>query len=510
MSHSPNLDKLDQEASMQNIDRLVEALEMEARESGMSKCRKLFLDEASSSALKVYQPLDREEASTSAVQVYQPPAREEASTSAIQVYQPLAREEASTSAVQVYHPLERSIVPSFPNYGITLEELLVLSRDEVFPYVNTHRLKIDGIIKILGELFQPTGSSTSTTFECIVDLSAASLRKLVDFLVKGECRRILPPFEVEAEFLKHTDRKYKKDAWQDIAPWFGFSLNHSQPRSEGWVVNDFKKYSLEGHPDGYALDKQVRLVINQVQRMVGGKFREGWEAIVRIVTIDFLAKQAITRHEPLLLEARNAFTNTKAEWDNEKGELVREREALKEELNKAKEMATKGEQRTEAVRLEKEALQQQYAKDKVEWERKNTQLIEEVGHLHEEKKRNAAREVQVMEWEGRRNPDNRMEQALVVSFNRFLGILQDLLKSLAKKRFVTLWTIGRMTLESLQSPESYKTDIAHKVLAPLFALSKIWKWDHPSSSTQGTTEVEYHDCVPPPQLPRNSSLWLAV
>ncbi|KAL2608003.1 hypothetical protein R1flu_026576 [Riccia fluitans] len=411
MSHSPKLDKLDQEASMQNIDRLVEALEMEARESRMSKHRIFFSDEASSSTFKVYQPLDRKEASTSAVQVYQPP--------------------------------ERSIVPSFPNYGITLEELSVLSRDKVFPYANTHRLKTDGIIKISGELFQPTRSSTGTTSECIVDLSAAGLRKLVDFLVKGECHRIVPPSEVKAEFLKQTGRKYKKDAWQDIAPWFGFSLTHSQPRSEGWVVNDFKEYSLEGHPDGYALDKQVCLVINQVQRMVGkanrsfysttlvllvvahvdprmvdyrpdwhmwvseirsrldhggkdkfsgGKFREGWEAIVRIVTVDFMAKQATARHEPLLLEALNAFTNTRAEWDSEKGELVREREALKEELNKAKEMAVEVEQRTEVVRLEKEALQQQYTKDKVEWERKNTQLIEEVGQLHEEKKRNAARE----------------------------------------------------------------------------------------------------------------------
>ncbi|KAL2632162.1 hypothetical protein R1flu_016848 [Riccia fluitans] len=102
-----------------------------------------------------------------------------------------------------------------------------------------------------------------------MDLSTTGLRKLVDFLVKGECRRIVPPSEVEAEFLKQTGRKYKKDAWQDIAPWFGFYLTHSQPRSERWVVDDFKKFSLEGHPDGYELDKQVHLVINQVQRMVG-------------------------------------------------------------------------------------------------------------------------------------------------------------------------------------------------------------------------------------------------
>ncbi|KAL2610164.1 hypothetical protein R1flu_028737 [Riccia fluitans] len=115
-SHSLNLGLLDQEASMQNIDRLVEALEMEARESRMSKHRKLFSDEPSSSAL------------------------------------------------------------------------------------------------------QPTRSNTSTTFEYIMDLSVVGLRKLVDFSIKGECHRIVSPSEVEAEFLKLTGRKYKKDAWQDIAP----------------------------------------------------------------------------------------------------------------------------------------------------------------------------------------------------------------------------------------------------------------------------------------------------
>ncbi|KAL2629056.1 hypothetical protein R1flu_013742 [Riccia fluitans] len=170
-SDSQNFGLLDQEASMQNIDRLLEDLEMEATESGMSKHKKLFSDKPSSLVLQVYQPLDREG--------------------------------PSSSAVQVFQPLEHSIVSSFPlNFGITLKELLVLTRDE------------------------------------------------------GECRRIVPPSEVEAHFLKLTSHKYKKDAWQDIAPWFGFSLTHSQPRSEGWIVDDFKKFSLEGHPDDYVLDKQ--------------------------------------------------------------------------------------------------------------------------------------------------------------------------------------------------------------------------------------------------------------
>ncbi|KAL2621093.1 hypothetical protein R1flu_001298 [Riccia fluitans] len=160
----------------------------------------------------------------------------------------------------------------------------MLSQDEVFPYVNTQRFKTDGIVKISSGIFQPTRSSTSTTFEYIMDLSAVGLRKLVDFLVKEECRRIVPSFEVEAEFLKRTGRKYK-NAWQNIAPWFGFSLTHSQPHSEGWLVDDFKKLSLEGHPDGYALDKQVRLVINQVQRMVGKTNRSFYSTMLVLLVV---------------------------------------------------------------------------------------------------------------------------------------------------------------------------------------------------------------------------------
>ncbi|KAL2633040.1 hypothetical protein R1flu_004519 [Riccia fluitans] len=186
---------------------------MEAIESRMSKCRKLFSDQPSSLALQVYQPLDPEE--------------------------------PSSSALKVYQPLEPLIVPSFPNFWITLKELSMFSLDEVFPYVNTHRLKTDGIVKISGDLFQPTESNIGTTSKYIMDLFATSLRKLVDFLVKGECRRIVPPSEVKAEFLKRTCRKYNKNAWQDIASWFGFFMTHSQPRSEGWLMDDFKKFSLE-------------------------------------------------------------------------------------------------------------------------------------------------------------------------------------------------------------------------------------------------------------------------
>ncbi|KAL2608929.1 hypothetical protein R1flu_027502 [Riccia fluitans] len=141
-----------------------------------------------------------------------------------------------------------------------------------------------------------SGGSHSSNLELLdQEASMQNIDRLVEALemeAKESGMSKVPPFEVEAEFLKLTSRKYKKDVWQDIAPWSGFSLTHSQPRSKGWVMDDFKKFSLEGHPDDYALDK--------------------------------------------------------VEWDNEKGELVLEREALKEELNKAKEMAIEVEQCKEA------------------------------------------------------------------------------------------------------------------------------------------------------------------
>ncbi|KAL3697502.1 hypothetical protein R1sor_011578 [Riccia sorocarpa] len=357
---------------MRNIDTLCEAMEHEENTSRDSKRRNLFPNEASSSA--------------------EPPI----------------------TAIQRYQAPERSI--SRPKVGITIEELSVLSRDEVFPFLDTTRLKEDKMVSIDPTIFSRGASSRITSAPWDMDLSTACLKRL----------------------------KKKGDLWKNIAPWFNFSLKHQQPRNEGWVVDDFKKFRLEGHPEGDSLDKRVRLVINQVQNVIGKTnlsfcysslvllavahvdpsmadyrpdwhefvaheirsrlghekrdkqsakmFREGWMAIVGIVRADFMAKEAASRGEPLLLESRNAFTDTRAEWDSEKGELTRQRDALKEELEKAKQKALEAKEREEAVRKEKETLQRDYTNEKAEWETKNSQLIAEVGQLHEEKKLNSSKE----------------------------------------------------------------------------------------------------------------------
>ncbi|KAL2653598.1 hypothetical protein R1flu_021726 [Riccia fluitans] len=88
------------------------------------------------------------------------------------------------------------------------------------------------------------------------------------------------------------------------------------PNWHMWVSSEIRGYL--GHDRN---DKFLR-----------GKFREGWWAIMRIVCADFLARQVTTRHQPLLLEAHNAFTNNRAEWDNKKRELVHEEKLLKKSL----------------------------------------------------------------------------------------------------------------------------------------------------------------------------------
>ncbi|KAL2612417.1 hypothetical protein R1flu_024109 [Riccia fluitans] len=152
----------------------------------MSKRKKLFLDEPSNSALQVYQPLDPEE--------------------------------PSSSAVQVYQPLEHSIVPSFQSFGSHSKNCQCCLGTRFFLMSIPTNSKLIGYLRFQVSFFQPIGSNIGTTFEYIMDLFAAGLRKLVDFPVKEECHRIVLPSKVKAEFLKLTRRKYKKDGWQDITP----------------------------------------------------------------------------------------------------------------------------------------------------------------------------------------------------------------------------------------------------------------------------------------------------
>ncbi|KAL3699434.1 hypothetical protein R1sor_017456 [Riccia sorocarpa] len=352
---------------------------------------------------------------------------------------------ASSSAIEVYQAPSLAIVPAV-NFKFTFEELGVLTRDEVLPYVDTSRVKDHGIVTINSAMFSRGAVEGAKEYD--INISVEGLRKLVDFPAAGECHQIVKPSVIEKVFFDHCGQKHKKEAWKVIAPWFSFNLKNAQPRNEGWVIDDFRKFTFENHPHGSVLDMKVRLVIRQVLMTLGKlsqqycnttlvllavahvdptcthlrpdwhmfvsseirkslnhektdkksaiKFREGWGAIIELVRNEFMAKQAAAScKEPLYLEAKNAFSDTKAEWDNEKCELVRQREELKEELAKAQELKAQAERREETIRLEKEALEVEYSKEKADWESKNQKLVDEVSQLHEDMKKVSTKEERV-------------------------------------------------------------------------------------------------------------------
>ncbi|KAL3686223.1 hypothetical protein R1sor_004245 [Riccia sorocarpa] len=136
---------------------------------------------------------------------------------------------ASSSAIEVYQVPSLAIVPA----------------------VNFHRGAVAG------------------AKEYNIDLSVEGMRRLVDFHVSGDCARIVPPSVLEKIFLDHYGQKQKKDAWKEIAVLFGFNRNNAQARSEGWIIDDFRKFTLENHPHGSVLDMLVRLVIRQVLSTLG-------------------------------------------------------------------------------------------------------------------------------------------------------------------------------------------------------------------------------------------------
>ncbi|KAL3675350.1 hypothetical protein R1sor_025298 [Riccia sorocarpa] len=290
----------------------------------------------------------------------------------------------TSSAIEVYQVPSLAIVPVV-NFKFTFEELGVLTRDEVLPYVDTSRVRDDGIVTINSAMF--SRGAVEGAKEYNIDIFVEGLRRLVDFPAAGDCANIVKPSVIEKMFFDHCGQKHKKDAWKVIALWFSFNLNNASHAAK--VLKTLGKLSQQycsttlvllavahvdptcAHlrPDWHMfVSSEIRKSMNheKTDKKSAGKFREGWAAIIDLVRNEFMAKQAAQSKEPLYLEAKNAFSDTKAECDKEKCELVRQREELKEELAKAQEQATLAARREETIRLEKDALQKEYSRDKVD------------------------------------------------------------------------------------------------------------------------------------------------
>ncbi|KAL3676267.1 hypothetical protein R1sor_026215 [Riccia sorocarpa] len=249
---------------------------------------------------------------------------------------------ATSSAIEVYQAPSLAIVPTV-NFKFTFEELGVLSRDEVLPYVDTSRVSDDGIVTINYAMFNRGAVEGAKEYN--IDISVEGLRRLVDFPAAGDCAKIVKPSVIENMFFDHCGQKHKKDAWKVIALWFSLNLKNAQPRSEGWVIDDFRKFTLENHPHGSVLDMKVRLVIRQVLKTLGK-----------------LSQQYCKR-------------------------------GVEGGAGQAQEQTALAARREETIRLEKDALQKEYSRDKADWESKNHKLAEEFNQLHEDMKRVSPKKV---------------------------------------------------------------------------------------------------------------------
>ncbi|KAL3691786.1 hypothetical protein R1sor_005437 [Riccia sorocarpa] len=330
---------------------------------------------------------------------------------------------AASTTIEVYRPPGALQTLDDARGVVTLEELSLLERDEVYPYLDLSHLQHDkGFVNISYALFSRGTRPGIDVYT--VDLSDSGLKKLVDFPAMGPCSRVVPGSVIEKHFLDQLGCDCLKNSYEGVKVWFDYT--GGTKRNEGWNIDELRYFANS------LLDKKCKLVMRQALKTIGrtshiycsttvaflaiahvdpelenlrpdwhawcaneirfclrhsktdkhskAKFREGWQAVVELVTRDFLARQAARlqqQSQVLQLEyssdAKNAFVETKVVWDAKRGELIAERERLRTELEEA-----------------------QSREEKEEWEAKNQKLSEDISVLHEERLRITAREDNVL------------------------------------------------------------------------------------------------------------------
>ncbi|KAL3681157.1 hypothetical protein R1sor_024113 [Riccia sorocarpa] len=373
---------------------------------------------------------------------------EEGTSKRQKVDNPGSSQVPQSTALELYRAHDQSAIQlsSGENTILTFEELAMLTRNEVFPFLNLDRLEDEGIVEIDPNLFGPGGGGDTLK----VNISEGGLREQLQFRNSDDSDRVVPPLAIENEFLQRHRRATLKDAWKVVAKWFNYT--GATFRNEGWYIDDLSYFASIGRAD---LDKKCKVVIRHALRWVGrsghayartglvllaiaqvhpgmgnsrpdwhawvhseikfrlnhhkddkfssARFREGWQAIVELLKLEFRARQQASVQQPQMLqiEARNAFEDTKVVWDSERGELIAEQERLKSALQEVQQReealrqereelqgaALEASLREEALRKEHESLQQEYSRQKDEWEAKNQKLSEEIEVLHEDRKR---------------------------------------------------------------------------------------------------------------------------
>ncbi|KAL3686640.1 hypothetical protein R1sor_009214 [Riccia sorocarpa] len=187
---------------------------------------------------------------------------EEGTSKRQKVDNPGSSQVPQSTALALYRAHDQSAIQlsSGENTILTFEELAMLTRNEVFPFLNLDRLEDEGIVEIDPKLFGPGGGGDTLK----VNISKDGLRRQLQFCNSDDSDRVVSPLNIKNEFLQRHGRATLKDAWRLVAKWFNYT--NETFRNEGWYIDDLSYFASIGRPD---LDKKCKVVIRHALRWVG-------------------------------------------------------------------------------------------------------------------------------------------------------------------------------------------------------------------------------------------------
>ncbi|KAL3694922.1 hypothetical protein R1sor_008573 [Riccia sorocarpa] len=229
----------------------------------------------------------------------------------------------------------------------------MLTRDEVFPFLNLDRLANEGIVGINASLFD-RGAVHGKNIT--VDTSIRGLKNLLDFRSGRENESVVPLSTIERAFLKRYQYSGIVEAWPVFARWYNYT--NKTPRNEGWFIDDLCYFALSGRPE---LDKCCKAVIRQALKWIGRTLKRA--------TCDPIGMLGPLQRFYFVFDTLRRI----------------------EQAQPSSGKDGKGPTR-EALRKEHANVQQEYSSQKEEWEARNQKLSEDISVLHEKRLRITAKE----------------------------------------------------------------------------------------------------------------------
>ncbi|KAL3689770.1 hypothetical protein R1sor_016079 [Riccia sorocarpa] len=134
---------------------------------------------------------------------------------------------AASTALEVYRPPGALQTLDDARGVVTLEELSLLERDEVYPYLDLSHLEQDkGFVNISSALFSRGTRPGIDVYP--VDLSDSGLKRFVDFPAMGPCSRVVPGSVIEKHFLDQLGCDCLKNSWEKSGASFNRTPFHGR------------------------------------------------------------------------------------------------------------------------------------------------------------------------------------------------------------------------------------------------------------------------------------------